>query len=173
MNIAISRLWQNHSFCIAITIGRRAHVPLATHAMIGEQSEELLFRVKDLTLAPALKRLSVARRWPSTCYSYLARKCPMTCDACLPQSRKILVSLAALLLLTLAGAAAAEDPEVQFDCDPVVVCYDITPVDFSLSNPDEKIIEATVRISTRMTAGATSDLTELVYEIQRKFIHRH
>ena len=90
----------------------------------------------------------------------------MRCDAYLPQLHKLSVSLAALLLPLLAGAAAAEDPEVQFDCDPVVVCRDITPVDFSLSNPDEKIIEATVRISTRMTAGATSDLTELVYEIQ-------
>tara|TARA_Y100001933_G_scaffold250893_1_gene287759 strand:- start:834 stop:1751 length:918 start_codon:yes stop_codon:yes gene_type:complete len=90
----------------------------------------------------------------------------MLCDAYLPQSHKISVSLAALLLPLLAGAAAAEDPEVQFDCDPVVVCRDITPVDFSLSNPDEKIIEATVRVSTRMTAGATSDLTELIYEIQ-------
>ena len=90
----------------------------------------------------------------------------MVCVAYLPQSHKMLLSLAALLLPLLAGAAVAEDPDVQFDCDPTVVCRDITPVDFSLSNPDEKIIEATIRISTRMTAGATEDLTELVYEIQ-------
>ena len=90
----------------------------------------------------------------------------MVCVAYLPQSHKMLLSLAALLLPLLAGAAVAEDPDVQFDCDPTVVCRDITPVDFSLSNPDEKIIEATIRISTRMTAGATDDLTELVYEIK-------
>ena len=90
----------------------------------------------------------------------------MVCVAYLPQSYKLTLSLAALLLPLLAGAAVAEDPDMQFDCDPTVVCRDITPVDFSLSNPDEKIIEATIRISTRMTAGATEDLTELVYEIQ-------
>ena len=90
----------------------------------------------------------------------------MVCVAYVPQSYKLTLSLAALLLPLLAGAAVAEDPDVQFDCDPTVVCRDITPVDFSLSNPDEKIIEATMRISTRMTAGATEDLTELVYEIQ-------
>ena len=90
----------------------------------------------------------------------------MVCVAYLPQSYKLTLFLAALLLPLLAGAAVAEDPDVQFDCDPTVVCRDITPVDFSLSNPDEKIIEATMRISTRMTAGATEDLTELVYEIQ-------
>jgi hypothetical protein len=90
----------------------------------------------------------------------------MVCVAYLPQSHKLTLSLAALLLPLLAGAAVAEDPDVQFDCDPTVVCRDITPVDFSLSNPDEKIIEATIRISTRMTAGATEDLTELVYEIE-------
>ena len=75
----------------------------------------------------------------------------MVCVAYLPQSHKLTLSLAALLLPLLAGAAVAEDPDVQFDCDPTVVCRDITPVDFSLSNPDEKIIEATIRISTRMT----------------------
>ncbi len=90
----------------------------------------------------------------------------MVCDAYLPQSHKITLSLAAMLLPLLAGAAVAEDPTVQFDCGPAVVCRDITPVDFSLSNPDEKIIEATVKISTRMIEGATEDLTELVYEIQ-------
>ena len=64
----------------------------------------------------------------------------MLCNAYLPQSHKITWSLATLLLPLLAGAAVAEDPDVQFDCDPVVACRDITPVDFSLSNPDEKII---------------------------------
>ena len=90
----------------------------------------------------------------------------MVCDAYLPQSHKFVLSLATLLLPLLAGAAVAEDPEVQFDCDPAVVCRDITPVDFSLSNPDEKIIEATLRISTRMTEGAVEDLQELIYEIK-------
>ena len=90
----------------------------------------------------------------------------MVCDAYLPQSHKVILSLATLLLPLLAGAAVAEDPEVQFDCDPAVVCRDITPVDFSLSNPDEKIIEATLRISTRMTEGAVEDLQELIYEIE-------
>ena len=97
----------------------------------------------------------------------------MLCDAYLPQSHKITLSLAALLLPLLAGAAVAEDPEVQFDCDPAVVCRDITPVDFSLSNPDEKIIEATVRISTRMTGGAVEDLQELIYEIESPSVRIH
>ncbi len=121
----------------------------------------------------ALKRLSVARRWPSTCYSHLARKCPMICDAYLPQSHKFILSLATLLLPLLAGAAVAEDPEVQFDCDPAVVCRDITPVEFSLSNPDEKIIETTLRISTRMTEGAVEDLQELIYEIKSPSVRIH
>ena len=97
----------------------------------------------------------------------------MLCNAYLPQSHKITWSLATLLLPLLAGAAVAEDPDVQFDCAPVVVCRDITPIDFSLSNPDEKIIEATVIISTRLVDGATKDLTELVYEIENSLGRIH
>ena len=61
---------------------------------------------------------------------------------------------------------AADAVQVQFDCGPAIVCRDVTPTDFSLSNPNEKIIEATLQISTRVTQGLAPDLRELIYEIE-------
>jgi hypothetical protein len=65
---------------------------------------------------------------------------------------------------------AADPPLVQFDCGPAVVCRDVTPVDFALSNPDEKVIEATVEISTRVSGGPAEDLRQLVYEVESPYV---
>lgn len=61
---------------------------------------------------------------------------------------------------------AADAVQVQFDCGPAIVCRDVTPTDFALSNPNEKIIEATLQISTRVSQGLAADLRELIYEIE-------
>ena len=72
-----------------------------------------------------------------------------------------------LLLLLLGGTVsqAADAVSVEFDCGPAVVCRDVTPVDFAISNPNEKIIEATLQISTRVSEGDAIDLRELLFEI--------
>jgi beta-lactamase regulating signal transducer with metallopeptidase domain/tetratricopeptide (TPR) repeat protein len=47
----------------------------------------------------------------------------------------------------------------------VVECYDVTPRAFALLHPDEKIIEADLRVSVRIEKGEEKDVQQLQFEI--------
>jgi len=76
-------------------------------------------------------------------------------------------SITALLLLaaTFATPVLAADPEVAFDVSYAVECRDVTLDEFTLTNPDEKMIEATYRVSVLMLSGREQDLDELMFVI--------
>ena len=64
------------------------------------------------------------------------------------------------------GAVWANDSiQVRFDCGPAIMCRDVTTCDFSGTNPDEKIVEATILITTRIVKGDARDLKELLFEV--------
>ena len=66
-----------------------------------------------------------------------------------------------------AGVATVEaaDPRIDFDLPPVVECRDVTPAEFAELHPDRRIIEATLRVSMRLQAGAAEDVREITIEI--------
>jgi hypothetical protein len=71
-----------------------------------------------------------------------------------------------LLLATLAwsdslAALAASPPGVTFSASPTVECRDVTPAEFARANPQEKLIEATFRVSALVT-GPEDALDEVL-----------
>lgn len=75
--------------------------------------------------------------------------------------------LVALALLWPLGAqpAKAAPPKVSFDLRYLVECHDVTPQAFALLHPDEKVIEADLRVSVRLVQGHEADLEELQFEL--------
>ncbi len=71
----------------------------------------------------------------------------------------------ALLACLVVTPSLAADPEVGFDVSYSVECRDVTPEEFSLTNPDEKVIEATYRVSVLMLSGREQDLDELMFVV--------
>jgi hypothetical protein len=61
--------------------------------------------------------------------------------------------------------AAAGGPRVEFDLAYTAECRDVTPDEFALTHPDERIIEAYFRISTLVSAGRERDLEELMITV--------
>jgi hypothetical protein len=79
-----------------------------------------------------------------------------------------LAILAAVLGTTfgpLTPAAFANGPKVGFDLGYMVECHDVTPQAFALIHPDEKIIEADLRVSVRVERGEEKDVDQLEFEI--------
>jgi hypothetical protein len=70
----------------------------------------------------------------------------------------------AFILFSLAASAFADAPAVSFDLGYMVECYDVTPQAFALLHPDEKIIEADLRVSVRMEKGEQKDVEQLQFE---------
>lgn len=71
------------------------------------------------------------------------------------------------LLFAAVGLAApgyAAQPKVSFDLGYVVECHDVTPQAFALLHPDEKVIEANVRVSVRLESGEEKDIEQLQFE---------
>ncbi|MBI2826847.1 MAG: hypothetical protein HYX69_19405 [Planctomycetia bacterium] len=72
-----------------------------------------------------------------------------------------------LVLGSLGGAAAkpvraaAPPPRVAIDIGPAVECRDVTPADFTAAHADEKIVEATFRLSVLLLSGREEQLDEL------------
>ncbi len=75
-----------------------------------------------------------------------------------------LVALA-LLWPTWTQTADAAPPKVSFDLRYLVECHDVTPQAFALLHPDEKVIEADLRVSVRLLQGSEADLEELQFEL--------
>ena len=61
--------------------------------------------------------------------------------------------------------AHAAQPKVNFDLGYVVECHDVTPQAFAMLHPDEKIIEANLRVSVRLDKGEEKDVDQLQFEI--------
>ncbi|HVX15382.1 MAG TPA: hypothetical protein VHC22_29605 [Pirellulales bacterium] len=73
----------------------------------------------------------------------------------------------ALLLLSLGTVSPvlAAQPKVSFDLGYVVECHDVTPQAFALLHPNEKVIEANLRLSVRLEKGEEKDVDQLQVEI--------
>ena len=56
---------------------------------------------------------------------------------------------------------AAAPCRVSMDIGPTVECRDVTTPEFARSHPDEKIVEATFRMSVLLETGRAEDLEEL------------
>ncbi len=88
-------------------------------------------------------------------------------SSCGPSVCRRGAATATLLLLCWpqAGAAGSEPVQVQFDCHPVIACRDVTPAGFADLQPGEKVVEARLRVSTRVIAGSAEDLREITFEL--------
>jgi hypothetical protein len=68
-------------------------------------------------------------------------------------------------VVTQPSLALATQPKVSFDLGYVVECHDVTPQAFAILHPDEKVIEANLRVSVRLENGEEKDVDRLEFEI--------
>ena len=84
----------------------------------------------------------------------------------LPRSQLLPLLLAACWGTTASVApqtAAAAPPEVSFDVTPSVGCRDVTTAEFAKANPDEKLVEARLEVSSLIRQGKEGDLLQYFY----------
>lgn len=80
--------------------------------------------------------------------------------------KKSALSLACRFLVAAEPApAAAADTGLAFDFGRTIECRDVTPTEFVERYPDERIVEATLRLSVYLTSGAISDVETIRVEI--------
>lgn len=72
---------------------------------------------------------------------------------------------ALFLLAVLPATLFAAPPRVHFDASTTAECRDVTPAAFADTYPEERIIEATVRVSALLTEGREEDFAELLLVI--------
>ena len=75
------------------------------------------------------------------------------------------LSTLVMLAVPLSSPAVANQPKVDFDLGYVVECHDVTPQAFALLHPDEKVVEANLRVSVRMDKGDEKDVEQMQFEI--------
>ncbi|HEV3341373.1 MAG TPA: hypothetical protein VG125_13475 [Pirellulales bacterium] len=75
------------------------------------------------------------------------------------------LAILAVVFWPFAPASFANGPRVGFDLGYMVECHDVTPQAFALVHPDEKIIEADLRVSVRVEKGEEKDVEQLEFEI--------
>src|SRR6185369_7170293 len=80
--------------------------------------------------------------------------------------RMLFVLIASAAPVAAPDAAPAEQPRVSFDMPYAVACRDVTPSDYSASNPGHKLMEAKLEISSLLTAGQEKDLTEYLIRVE-------
>jgi hypothetical protein len=81
--------------------------------------------------------------------------------------RASLVLFCSIGLLGFASPVRGDEPiEVQFDCRPAVACRDVTPPEFLYAHPQEKVVEAVIRVSVRASRGNPDHLQELLFELR-------
>ncbi|HUY31700.1 MAG TPA: hypothetical protein VMV69_02895 [Pirellulales bacterium] len=68
-------------------------------------------------------------------------------------------------LLVWPAQARAAQPKVDFDLGYKVECHDVTEQAFALMHPNEKVVEAEVRISVRLARGEEREIEQLLFEI--------
>lgn len=88
--------------------------------------------------------------------------------ACLRGDRRIRTALVlAILWWPVTGAPVqAQRPWVQFDVPARVGCRDVTPPEFEAANPDERLVEAKLQISSLIRDGHEDDLLQYLYRIE-------
>ncbi|HUY87951.1 MAG TPA: hypothetical protein VMV10_04370 [Pirellulales bacterium] len=62
-------------------------------------------------------------------------------------------------------AVCAAGPKVGFDLGYAVECRDVTQQAFAMLHPDEKVIEANLRLTVRLERGEEADVEQLLFEI--------
>src|SRR5689334_16087776 len=65
----------------------------------------------------------------------------------------------------LMNEATAAETLLAFDYGRTIECRDVTPPEFVDRYPDERIVEATIRLSVYLTSGAISDVETIRVEI--------
>jgi hypothetical protein len=79
-------------------------------------------------------------------------------------SRPAPLNWAAVVLASLVPQfAGAAPPQVIFDVTPVVACRDVTPEEFAAANPDERLVEARLQVSSLIHSGDEDDLLQYFY----------
>ena len=84
----------------------------------------------------------------------------------LPRTQLFRLLLAAILGTGASIAsrpAQAAPPEVSFDVTPSVGCRDVTTAEFAEANPDEKLIEVLIEVSSLIRQGKEGDLLQYFY----------
>ena len=71
-----------------------------------------------------------------------------------------------LIVAALAATAAADSPRVFFDTTNVVACRNVTTDEFAAVNPDEKLLEAKISISSLIDSGDESELIQYFYRFE-------
>jgi len=71
-----------------------------------------------------------------------------------------------LLALSLAGTALAETPRVRFDVKPIVGCTDVTTPEFAEINPEERLIEVRLEITSLIESGSEKDISQYFYVME-------
>ncbi|HEY1065016.1 MAG TPA: hypothetical protein VGE52_02865 [Pirellulales bacterium] len=64
-----------------------------------------------------------------------------------------------------AAIVSAEELHVAFDASYTVACRDVTPPEFGMERPLQKLVEARFRVTTRLMSGDLNDLQELQFEV--------
>jgi hypothetical protein len=75
-------------------------------------------------------------------------------------------SIGACLILLASSAAGAAPPQVDFDVTTAIACRDVTTCDFAAAHPTEKLVQATLQISSLLHTGHESDLVQYLYRIE-------
>ncbi len=88
-----------------------------------------------------------------------------------PQSSEssvsIYVGLVGLFCASLVVQTAnASPPRVAFDIDPLVACRDVTPPEFAKANPDERLVQADIQVSSLIRNGGEGDLIQYFYRVE-------
>jgi hypothetical protein len=65
-----------------------------------------------------------------------------------------------------ASSALAALPQVRFDVSCTVACYDVTPPEFAVMNPHERLVEARFQVSSLVHEGSEDDLIQYFYSIE-------
>jgi len=68
-------------------------------------------------------------------------------------------------VLAWSATTQAGPPRVHFDVSYSVECRDVTPQEFSETNPQSKIVEARFQVSSLIGRGKESDVRELMYVV--------
>ncbi len=78
------------------------------------------------------------------------------------KSRHIAAAACAVLTPQVSDAGM---PSVQFDVATMVACRDVTTVSFAEANPDERLVEVRLVISSLLRSGSEDDLVEYFFVI--------
>ncbi len=73
--------------------------------------------------------------------------------------------LSCWLLLAFTQTLRADSPMVQFDTAPLITCRDVTTAQFAAENPDERLLEAKLEISTLLGEVRDDDLLEYFFRV--------